>query len=94
METRDLFRRPLTPDELRRYDAVVIDPPRAGAAAQVGEIAQSDVSLIAFVSCNPITFARDARTLIDAGFRLDWVDVVDQFKWSPHVELAARFSRG
>lgn len=94
VETRDLFRRPLTPDELRRYDAVVIDPPRAGAAAQVGEIAQSDVSLIAFVSCNPITFARDARTLIDAGFRLDWVDVVDQFKWSPHVELAARFSRG
>ncbi len=92
-ETRDLFRRPLMPDELKPYDAVVIDPPRAGAEAQVAEIAKSQVQTVAMVSCNPVTFARDAKTLTDAGFTLDWVQVVDQFRWSPHVELAARFSR-
>ncbi|WP_417250121.1 class I SAM-dependent RNA methyltransferase [Celeribacter sp.] len=93
VETRDLFRRPLMPDELCKFDAVVLDPPRAGAVAQVDEITRSDLSRIAFVSCNPITFARDAKTLIDAGFTLDWVDVIDQFRWSTHVELVARFSR-
>ena len=92
-EARDLFRRPLLPDELRPFDALVIDPPRAGAEAQVAEIARSAVPLVAMVSCNPVTFARDARVLCDAGFRLDWVQVVDQFRWSPHVELAARFLR-
>lgn len=88
-ETRDLFRRPLLPDELARFDAVVIDPPRAGAEAQVAEIARAQVPRIAMVSCNPVTFARDAKILTDAGYRLNWVQVVDQFRWSPHVELAA-----
>lgn len=88
-ETRDLFRRPLLPDELAAYDAVVLDPPRAGAEAQVAELARSRVPVIAYVSCNPVTFARDARILADAGYRLNWVQVVDQFRWSAHVELAA-----
>lgn len=92
-ESRDLFRRPLLPDELSRFDAAVIDPPRAGAEAQARTLAASAVPVIAAVSCNPVTFARDARLLLEAGFRLDWVQVVDQFRWSPHVELAARFSR-
>jgi len=92
-EARDLFRRPLVPLELKRYDAVVIDPPRAGAAAQFAEIAASDIRLVGAVSCNPVSFARDAKTLIDAGFTLDWLLPVDQFRWSGHVELAARFTR-
>ncbi len=92
-EARDLFRRPLMPDELKGFDAVVIDPPRAGAEAQTREIAASPVRVVAAVSCNPVTFARDARLLAAAGFALDWVQVVDQFRWSPHVELAARFAR-
>lgn len=92
-EARDLFRRPLMPDELKRHDAVVVDPPRAGAEAQMREIAASPVRIVAAVSCNPVTFARDARILTGAGFALDWVQVVDQFRWSPHVELAARLSR-
>lgn len=92
-QARDLFRRPLLPDDLRGFDAVVIDPPRAGAEAQSREIAESGVPLVAMVSCNPVTFARDARLLVTAGFTIDWVDVIDQFRWSPHVELAARFVR-
>ncbi|MGB3146281.1 MAG: class I SAM-dependent RNA methyltransferase [Paracoccaceae bacterium] len=92
-EARDLFRRPLLPDELATFDAVVLDPPRAGAEAQVRELAQSRVPVIAYVSCNPVTFARDARILVAAGYRLDWLQPVDQFRWSPHIELAARFSR-
>ncbi len=91
-ETRDLFRRPLLPEELADFDAVVIDPPRAGAEAQVAQIAQSGVPIVAFVSCNPVTFARDAQMLTDAGYTLNWVQVVDQFRWSTHVELAASFS--
>jgi 23S rRNA (uracil1939-C5)-methyltransferase len=91
-EARDLFRRPLLPDELKRFDAAVIDPPRAGAEAQVTELARSGIARIAFVSCNPVTFARDAKILLPAGYRLDWVQVVDQFRWSSHVELAASFS--
>ncbi|MEO8241683.1 MAG: class I SAM-dependent RNA methyltransferase [bacterium] len=91
-ETRDLFRRPLEPDEFKGVEAVVIDPPRAGAEAQCRTLALSKVPVIAAVSCNPGTFARDARILTDAGYRLDWVQVVDQFRWSAHVELAARFT--
>ncbi len=72
---------------------MVIDPPRAGCEAQAAALAASKVPVIAAVSCNPVTFARDARILIGGGYRLDWVQVVDQFRWSPHVELAARFSR-
>lgn len=91
-EARDLFRRPLMPDELRKFDAVVIDPPRAGAQAQMEIIADAQVPVVAAVSCNPVTFARDARLLTEAGYRLHWVQVVDQFRWSTHVELAAAFS--
>lgn len=90
-ETRDLFRRPLEPDEFKGIDAVVIDPPRAGAEAQTECLARARVPVIAAVSCNPATFARDARILLGAGYRLDWVQGVDQFRWSSHVELAARF---
>lgn len=92
-EARDLFRRPLLPDELTRFDAVMLDPPRAGAEAQVREVAASKVPVVAYVSCNPVTFARDAHNLAQGGFALDWIEVVDQFRWSVHVELAARLSR-
>ncbi|MFT3690041.1 class I SAM-dependent RNA methyltransferase [Paenirhodobacter sp.] len=92
-EARDLFRRPLLPDEIDRYDAVVIDPPRAGAEAQVREIADSRLRRLVHVSCNPVTFARDAKTLVDAGFSITRLIVVDQFRWSDHVELAALFTR-
>lgn len=92
VETRDLFRNPLMTEDLR-YEAAVIDPPRAGALAQTAELARSDVARIAFVSCNPVTFARDAKILVDAGYNLDWVQVVDQFRWSSHVELVGAFTR-
>lgn len=92
-ETRDLFRRPLEPDELNRFDLAVLDPPRAGAEAQVATIAASDLRRVTMVSCNPITFARDAAALVAAGFAIEWVDVVDQFRWSPHVELVGAFTR-
>ena len=91
-ETRDLFRRPLMPDELKNFDAVVLDPPRAGAEAQITELAQSAVPTIAMVSCNPLTFARDAATLIASGYCIGPVQPVDQFRWSPHVELVAGFT--
>jgi len=93
VEHRDLYRRPLDSAELKRFDAVVLDPPRAGAAGQVGELAASTVARIAYVSCNPATFARDAKVLTDGGYSLDWVKPVGQFRWSTHVELAARFTR-
>ena len=92
-ETRDLFRRPLEPDELGGFSGAVIDPPRAGSEAQTDRLARSKVPVIAAVSCNPVTFARDAKALVAAGYRLDWVQVIDQFRWSTHVELVARFSR-
>ena len=92
-DTRDLFRRPVLPSELSKTDAVIIDPPRAGAEAQTIELAKSEVPRIAAVSCNPVTFARDADILIKGGYRLDWVQPVDQFRWSSHVELAAQFTR-
>ncbi|EDZ40926.1 MAG: class I SAM-dependent RNA methyltransferase [Rhodobacteraceae bacterium] len=90
---RDLFRRPFLPDELAKLDFAVLDPPRAGAEAQVAELAKSEIAQIAYVSCNPVTFARDANVLIKAGFTLEWAQVVDQFRWSSHVELAAKFAR-
>lgn len=90
-ETRDLFRNPLLADELSRFDAAVIDPPRAGAQAQVESLVHSGIARIAFVSCNPVTFARDARILLDGGYKLRHVQVVDQFRWSPHIELVAAF---
>ena len=92
-EKRDLFRRPLMPDEFKNIDAVVIDPPRAGAISQVTELAKTNVKRIAFVSCNPATFARDASILCNNGYNLDWVQVVDQFLWNSHVELVAQFTK-
>jgi len=92
-QRRDLFRRPLEPDELADFDAVVIDPPRAGAAAQIARLSTGGPARIAMVSCNPATFARDARTLIEAGYEMHWIDIVDQFRWSAHVELVSSFTR-
>ncbi|TNJ45553.1 class I SAM-dependent RNA methyltransferase [Phaeobacter sp. B1627] len=92
-QTRDLFRNPLLAEDLKpfgaAFDAVVIDPPRAGAEAQITELARAQTPVIAYVSCNPITFARDAEMLIAAGYALNWVQVVDQFRWSAHTELVA-----
>ena len=92
-EARDLFRRPLAPYDLRGCDAVVMDPPRAGALEQTAQVAAGKASVVVGVSCNPVTFARDARVLIDAGFRLERVTPVDQFLWSAHVELVGVFRR-
>ncbi|KUF09629.1 class I SAM-dependent RNA methyltransferase [Pseudoponticoccus marisrubri] len=92
-ETRDLFRNPLLPDELARFDGVVLDPPRAGAEAQVQALARAGVPRIAYVSCNPVTYARDVACLARSGYRLEWVRVVDQFRWSAHVELVSCLSR-
>ncbi|MHA4836903.1 class I SAM-dependent RNA methyltransferase [Sphingopyxis sp. MSC1_008] len=92
-EHRDLFRRPLIPAELNRFGAIILDPPRAGAEEQVKQLAASAAPVIAYVSCNPASFARDAKMLIEGGYTLDWVQPVGQFRWSTHVELAARFSR-
>lgn len=90
---RDLFRRPVTAKDLSNFDCVILDPPRAGAREQVVEIAACKAPVVAYVSCNPSTFARDAQVLCEGGYRLDWVQPVGQFRWSTHVELAARFSR-
>lgn len=92
-EARDLFRRPLTPFDLKGCDAIVFDPPRAGAIEQTAQIADTKASVVVGVSCNPQTFARDARVLIDKGFRLETVTPVDQFLWSAHVELVGIFRR-
>lgn len=92
-EARDLVRRPLLAHDLRHVDVAVFDPPRAGAAEQTAELAVSGVSRVIGVSCNPATFARDARVLLDAGFTLERVLPVDQFLWSPHVELVGVFQR-
>jgi 23S rRNA (uracil1939-C5)-methyltransferase len=92
-EARDLYRRPVLAQELKGVGAVVFDPPRAGAAAQAAQIAASGAGRAIGVSCNPATFARDARILVDAGFALERVLPVDQFLWSPHVELVGVFSR-
>ncbi|TPQ50089.1 hypothetical protein C2U72_15135, partial [Prosthecomicrobium hirschii] len=94
IETRDLYRRPLMAKELAKYDAVVFDPPRDGAAPQAKELAKSAVPIIVAVSCNPATLARDARYLIDAGWRLGPVQPVDQFLWSHHVEAVAVLTKG
>ena len=92
-EARDLARRPVLASELKRVDAVVFDPPRAGAMEQAGEIARSGVATAVGVSCNPATFARDAAILAAGGFRLERVTPVDQFLWSPHIELVGVFRR-
>jgi 23S rRNA (uracil1939-C5)-methyltransferase len=93
VERRDLFRNPLTAIELDAFDAVVLDPPRAGATAQSGELAKSRLPRVIYGSCDPGSFARDARTLQDGGYRLEKLLPIDQFLWSPHVELIALFAR-
>ncbi len=92
-ELRDLFKRPLAAAELAAFDAVVFDPPRAGAAAQAAEIARSGVPRVVAVSCDPGTFSRDAATLVAGGYRIESVEPVDQFRYSAHVELVAVFTR-
>ena len=92
-EHRDLFRRPLSSDELNKFQAVILDPPRAGAKEQVTNLAASKVPDIAYVSCNPASFARDAKTLMTAGYRLQRIWPVGQFRWSTHIELVGHFSR-
>lgn len=92
-EARDLFRRPLYPQELAGFDAVVFDPPRQGAQAQAQQLTKSKVPVIVAVSCNPSTFARDARMLLAGGYRVDAICAVDQFKYTAHTELVARFVR-
>jgi len=92
-EVRDLFLRPLLPHELKKYDGAVIDPPRAGARDQIAEIIKSSLADLVMMSCNPATFARDARMLVDAGFVMGDILPVDQFLYSPHGELVASFRR-
>ncbi len=91
---RDLFRNPLQPDELGKFDAVLLDPPRAGAREQVAHLAESNVARIAYISCNPSSWARDAATLVAGGYQLRELRPVGQFRWSTHVELASLFVRG
>lgn len=90
-ESRDLFRQPLQSEELSNFGAAIIDPPRAGAEAQIAQLARSSIPRIAHVSCNPLTFARDAATLVRHGYALTRLRVVDQFRWSVHIELVAEF---
>jgi len=92
-EVRDLFKQPVNGDELKPFDAVVLDPPRSGALAQAKALAESKVKRIAYISCNADTFARDARMLVNGGYKLGTVVPVDQFLWSSHIELAASFKR-
>jgi 23S rRNA (uracil1939-C5)-methyltransferase len=92
-ELRDLARFPVMADELSGGDVVVFDPPRSGAREQAAEIAASGVPVVIAVSCNPTTFARDARTLVDGGYRLTGATPIDQFPWSGHLELVAVFER-
>jgi len=93
VDHRDLFRRPLNEEELGRFEAVVLDPPRAGAKEQVDRLAASNLPLIVYVSCNPNSFARDSKILVDGGYRLEWVKPVGQFRWSTHVELVGKFTK-
>jgi 23S rRNA (uracil1939-C5)-methyltransferase len=90
---RDLFRSPLGPNELGRYDAVVLDPPRAGAKTQAESLAKTKVKTVVMVSCNPATCARDVRSLVDGGYRIARIVPVDQFLFSPHIELVVALVR-
>lgn len=93
VERRDLFRRPMIPQELKNYDAAIFDPPRAGAEAQCAELARSQVKKLVAVSCNPLTLARDLAILVNGGYRITKVTPIDQFLWSPHVEAVALLER-
>jgi 23S rRNA (uracil1939-C5)-methyltransferase len=87
---RDLFKHPLKGKELDSYDGIVIDPPRAGAEEQAHALASSQVPTLIYVSCNPLTFARDARILVEGGYRLEGIQPLDQFRWTVHVEVVAK----
>ena len=89
IERRDLFKRPLMAAELNAFDAVIFDPPRAGARELTAEIAKSDIETVIAISCNPATFARDLKLLADSGYTIERIVPVDQFLWSPHVEVVA-----
>ncbi|WP_066553787.1 class I SAM-dependent RNA methyltransferase [Croceicoccus bisphenolivorans] len=93
VQHRDLFRNPLLPAELNRFDAVLLDPPRAGAKEQVARLAESTVQRVCYISCNPSSWAKDAATLVAGGYRLEHLRPVGQFRWSTHVELASLFVR-
>jgi 23S rRNA (uracil1939-C5)-methyltransferase len=93
VERRDLAHDPLPPQALARFAAAVFDPPRAGAARQAAALAGSSLEAVVAVSCNPASFARDAGILVESGFRVVRIQPVDQFVWSPHLEIAAAFSR-
>ena len=93
VEQRDLFELPLTSGELKPFDGVCLDPPRAGAQLQIEQIAKADIRRIAYVSCNPVTLAEDAKRLIDAGYELEQITPIDQFIYSPHIEVIALFSK-
>jgi 23S rRNA (uracil1939-C5)-methyltransferase len=93
VEARDLFRNPIYHTDMKSFDAAVIDPPRAGAEQQVRQLAQSHMRNIAMVSCNPVTFARDARILYKKGFKIRRLEVIDQFRWSSHIETVAHFCK-
>ena len=93
VEIRDLLKNPIPADELSRYDAIIFDPPRSGAKKQVEEIVKNGPTKVVAVSCNPNTFARDSKILVDGGYELKKITPIDQFLWSPHVELVAEFYR-
>jgi 23S rRNA (uracil1939-C5)-methyltransferase len=93
-EVRDLFKLPLTAAEMSAYDAVVLDPPRAGAEAQARQLAKSKVPVVAYVSCDAASFARDAAILVGVGYKIGSVTPIDQFLWSSHIEMVAGFTRG
>jgi 23S rRNA (uracil1939-C5)-methyltransferase len=93
VQHRDLFRNPLLAEEVAKFGAILLDPPRAGAREQVEQIAQSSVARVVYISCNPASWAKDAKRLVEAGFTLQEVRPVGQFRWSTHVELASLFTR-
>lgn len=92
-EVRDLARRPLRSDELKAFDAVLLDPPRSGAAHQIEALAAGGPARVVYLSCNPAALARDARTLMDAGYKFRVAQPIDQFRWTPHLEVATLFER-
>ena len=91
--TRNLLKTPLTVTELIQFDGVIVNPPLGGAYEQFKELAKSDVRRIVYISCNAETFARDSEILVLGGYKLDWVRIIDQFKWSRHIEIMSRFSK-
>ena len=93
VKVRNLFSTPLIEQELAGFDMAILDPPRRGAATQCEMLVKTDIAKIAMISCNPSSFARDAAILINAGFKLDWVQVIDQFLFSNHLEIVGAFNR-